>query len=180
MLLYAAEQSGRLKGVKICNGAPSINHLLFSHNSLLLMEANARNAQEVNDILETYEACSGQMINKDKSSILYSKNTKPWHKEEVRQMLHISREGLSSKYLGLPTYVGKSKTKTFEYIKEKVWKKIQGWKEKMLSKAGKEILIKAVAHAIPVYTMACFDITKSLCDDLSSMIGRYWWSQMDK
>lgn len=50
----------------------------------------------------------------------------------------------------------------------------------MLSKAGKEILIKAVAQAIPVYTMACFDITKSLCDDLSSMIGRYWWSQMDK
>nr|XP_045088296.1 uncharacterized protein LOC123496932 [Aegilops tauschii subsp. strangulata] len=28
--------------------------------------------------------------------------------------------------------------------------------------------------------MACFDITKSICDDLSSMIGRYWWSQVDK
>ena len=64
----------------------------------------------------------------------------------------------------------KSKEKDLEYIKEKVWKKIQGWREKMLSKAGKEILIKV---AIPVYTMACFDITKSLCEELSSMIGRY-------
>jgi hypothetical protein len=50
----------------------------------------------------------------------------------------------------------------------------------MLSKAGKEILIKEVAQAIPLYTRACFDITKSLCDDLSSMIRHYRWSQMDK
>ena len=28
-------------------------------------------------------------------------------------------------------------------------KKLVGWKEKMLSKAGKEILIKAVAQVIP-------------------------------
>jgi hypothetical protein len=61
-----------------------------------------------------------------------------------------------------------------------VLKILEGWKEKLLSKAGKEILIKAVAQAIPVYAMACFDLTKSLCDDISSMIGRYWWSNMDK
>ena len=51
---------------------------------------------------------------------------------------------------------------------------------KLLSKAGKEILIKAVAHSIPTYAMSCFDLTKGLCDDLSSIIGRYWWSQQDK
>ena len=45
--------------------------------------------------------------------------------------------------------MGKSKTKAFEYLKDRVWQRIQGWKEKLLSKAGKEILIKAVAQAIP-------------------------------
>ena len=178
-MLHHAEQSGKLKGIKVCNGAPSINHLLFADNSLLLMEANARNAQEVNRILNIYEACSGQVVNKEKSTILYSKNTRPWKKEEVRRCLHITTEGLSPKYLGVPTYIGKSKTKTFEYIKERVCKKIQGWKEKLLSKASKEILIKVVVQAIPVYTMACFDIPKSICDDLSSMIGCYWWNQID-
>lgn len=30
------------------------------------------------------------------------------------------------------------------------------------------------------YAMLCFDITKGLCDELSTMVGRYWWSQQDK
>mgnify|MGYP001010734475 CR=1 FL=1 len=96
-MLHHAEQSGKLKGIKVCNGAPSINHLLFADNSLLLMEANARNAQEVNRILNIYEACSGQVVNKEKSTILYTKNTRPWQKEEVRRCLHITTEGLSPK-----------------------------------------------------------------------------------
>ena len=66
--------------------------------------------------------------------------------------------------------------KTFEYLKERVWKRIQGWKEKLLSKAGKGVLIKAIAQAIPSYAMSCFDLTKSLCDEISSMISRFWWA----
>lgn len=88
----------------------------------------------------------------------------------MKNILHITSEGLTSKYLGVPSYVGKSKARTFDYVKDRMWKKIQGWKEKLLSKPGKEILIKAVAQAIPVYSMACFDLTKSVCEELSTMI----------
>lgn len=77
-------------------------------------------------------------------------------------------------------YMGKSKSKTFAYFKDRVWKRIQGWKEKLLSKAGKEILIKAIAQAIPSYAMSCFDLTKILCDEISTMVCRYWWAQQDK
>lgn len=49
------------------------------------------------------------------------------------------------KYLGLPSLVGRDKRNSFNDIKEKLEKKLAGWKEKLLSKARKEVLIKAVS-----------------------------------
>jgi hypothetical protein len=92
----------------------------------------------------------------------------------------MTSEGNNEKYLGLPVYIGRARKRMFQYLKGKIWARIQGWKEKILSKAGKEILIKAVAQAIPTFAMSCFDLTKELCDEISAMICKFWWSQMDK
>jgi hypothetical protein len=75
--------------------------------------------------------------------------------------------------------MGKSKIQTFNYLKDRIWKRIQGWKEKLLSRAGKDVLIKAVAQSIPTYAMSCFDLTKTLCDDIGTMITRFWWAQQE-
>jgi hypothetical protein len=144
------------------------------------MRARCADAHVLKHILHIYEQASGQVINKEKSSILFSPNTSDHIRQQVRTILSISQEAMNERYLGLPVSVGKSRKRTFEYIKQKIWARIQGWKERLLSKAGKEIMVKAVAQAIPTYAMSCFDLTKGLCDELSSIIGRYWWSQQDK
>lgn len=36
----------------------------------------------------------------------------------------------------------------FKYLKDILWGKVKGWIEKMISAAGKEILIKSVAQAV--------------------------------
>lgn len=144
------------------------------------MCANKDDAQELRRILHIYERASGQMINRDKSAVLFSPNTSQSVKEEVRRVLNIGQEAKNERYLGLPVSIGKSRKKAFEYIKKKVWVRIQEWQEKLLSKAGNKILVKAVAQAIPTYAMSCFELTKGLCDELNSMIGRWWWSQNEK
>ncbi|KAL6176235.1 hypothetical protein ACLB2K_052870 [Fragaria x ananassa] len=63
-------------------------------------------------------------------------------------------------YLGLPTFWGRSKNGALAYIKEKVANKMDGWKEKVLTQAGKEVLIKSVALAIPSFPMSCFRFPK--------------------
>lgn len=67
-------------------------------------------------------------------------------RSEVKNILEeVDKETMNKRYLGLPVHVGISRTSMFAYLKDKVWKRIQGWKEKFLSWAGKEILIKAIA-----------------------------------
>ena len=73
--------------------------------------------------------------------------------------------------------MGRNKKNTFNSIKDKLRKKLAGWKGKLLSKAGKEVLIKVVAQAIPTYTMSVFKLPKSLCEDLTSTIRNFWWGQ---
>ena len=60
-----------------------------------------------------------------------------------------------------------------------MWKEIQGWKEKLLSIAGREILIKVVIQAIPIYTMSCFKILKCLIKVLEVLIRKFWWGYND-
>ena len=79
------------------------------------------------------------------------------------------------KYLGLPSLVGHSKRNTFLDLKGKLASKLARWKEKLLSKGGKEILIKVVAQAVPTYTMSCFKLPDSICEELTSMVRNFWW-----
>ena len=81
------------------------------------------------------------------------------------------------KYLGLPMLSGKSKVGTFKELQEKITKRVLGWKEKFISKAGREILIKTVAQAIPTYSMNLFKLPRSICDSINSLVARYWWGQ---
>ena len=73
--------------------------------------------------------------------------------------------------------IGRSKKSIFNGLKERIIQRLQGWKERFLSKAGREILIKAVAQAIPTYAMNCFRLPKSWCDEVNGLIARYWWGQ---
>ena len=60
----------------------------------------------------------------------------------------------------------KGKKASFNYIKEKVRQKLQGWEEKLLSQVEREVLFKAVIQAIPTYTMGYFKIPLGLCQEI--------------
>jgi hypothetical protein len=74
-LLNQAERDGSLRGIKVCPNAPSVSHLIFVDDSLILCRAKVGDAQKLQGILQLYEQCSGQMINRDKSTIVFSPNT---------------------------------------------------------------------------------------------------------
>ena len=82
-----------------------------------------------------------------------------------------------TKYLSLPSFIGRSKKQVFSTLKERVGQKLSGWKGKPLSMGGKEILIEAVAQAIPTYTMSYFQLPQGICEDLESMMRSFWWGQ---
>ena len=92
--------------------------------------------QNLMSILGTYETALGQAINKQKTSLFFSKNTSPHIKTTVQGMLGARIIMDCKKYLGLPMAMGKSMANTFKDLQEKISKRVMGWKEKFISKAS--------------------------------------------
>lgn len=64
----------------------------------------------------------------------------------------------------------------FNDNKLRVLSKISNWNSKMFSRGGKEVLIKAVAHAILAYVMSVFKLPMGLCADIQKTMARFWWN----
>jgi len=175
-LMNAAEANGRIQGHRICVGAPRISHLLFADDSIFFCKASAPQAVAVKEVLGLYERASGQTVNVQKSNVVFAKGVPTSRREEILIILDM-REVLShEKYLGLPTFVGRSRKKPFLFLKDKIRQRMSVWMDRLLSWAGREVLIKAVAQAIPTYAMSVFKLPTTFCKAIQSIITRFWWS----
>ena len=134
--------------------------------------------QVVFDTLQLYAKASGQCINLEKSFAYFSSNVSGEQKAWIIDKLKVKEVEKFDAYLGLPTLIGRRKYDTFAFIKERVRKKMQGWKGKLLSRVGKEVLIKVVAQSILMYSMGVFQLPEKLCDELDTMCARFWWGQI--
>ena len=176
-LLTKAEESNKLKGMKISTTGPSINHLLFADDALFFCHAHQKSCTTIMSILREYEQVSGQAVNLNKSAITFGARVKQHVKTRLRHILNIHNDGGGGKYLGLPEQIGSRKKEIFNYVVDKVKQRTQNWSHKFLSKGGKEILLKTIAIALPVYTMNVFKLPKGICDKINSTLARYWWSK---
>ncbi|CAM8940407.1 unnamed protein product [Rhodiola kirilowii] len=170
---------GALSGIKVCRNAPVVSHLFFADDSIFFLKCKVAEAETLRDILSQYEEASGQRVNFEKSEISFSKNTPADVRRSIGGIFRVPQVSSHSKYLGLPLIIGQRKTEAFRGIVEKVWKRVNDWKGKLLSAAGKEILIKAVLQALPVYTMSVYSVPRKVVDDISKLIYQFWWNKRE-
>ena len=85
------------------------------------------------DILDEYGHSLRKQINRSKTTLFFSKSISRKLRDHIKSALGVPEIRQYEKYLGLSSLVGRNIKISYNYIKEKVWKKIQGWKEKLLS-----------------------------------------------
>ena len=110
-----------IEGFSLCRRGPKITHLFFADVYLLLCCSNLAECEKIKELLAVYEAASGQMVNKDKITLFFSKNTDEESQEVIKQSLGVPAIQHYEKYLGLPSFVGKNKKACFTLVMERFW-----------------------------------------------------------
>lgn len=131
-------------------------------------------------MLMLYEEASSESINFNKSAMIFSPSINTDRGNYLSNLLGIKMKESLDSYLGLPAFFSRSKSKDFQYIVDKVWKVVQGWKKSLFSTAGKEVLIKSVGQALPTYAMSLFQIPSKLCEEITRNFARFWWGSIEE
>ncbi|KAL9682461.1 hypothetical protein QQ045_014259 [Rhodiola kirilowii] len=174
-ILQKNQEQGLMKGIKICNRALIITHFLFADDFMVFLKAKPEAIRCLKETLDRYEAVSGQKINYAKSELVCSGGVTDQLRRDAIEWLKINIVETHSNYLCLPLVFGNKKTALLRYIEEKIMRKLGDWKHKMLSGAGKEILIKSILQSIPLYAMSVFKIPIYLCRRMTGDILKFWW-----
>ncbi|XP_074339885.1 putative mitochondrial protein AtMg00310 [Apium graveolens] len=80
------------------------------------------------------------------------------------------------KYLWLPNIIGRNKKAILGFLKEKAHTQIRSWDGKYIARSGKEILVKSVVQALPVYAMNVFLLPIKINRDIEKRLSRFWWN----
>lgn len=169
------EASKWIRGISVCRRAPVITHMLFADDSCVYCKASTGEAWRIIELLGKFERASGQNVNLQKSTVFFSSNTIGYNREEICGILQMSAATEQSTYLGLPNILGKNKSSVLGFLRERVRKRIQSWDGTILSRGGKEVLLKTVVQALPTFAMSVFLLPGGIIKDMENLMNRFWW-----
>ena len=84
-----AAKNGEIQGFSICRNGLKFTRLFFVDDCLLFCRSTLEECEKIQELLAYYEEALGQMVNKDKTTLFFSKNTDVQTQEAIKNSLSV-------------------------------------------------------------------------------------------
>jgi len=169
------KEEGHIIGLRLARESICYTHHQFVDDTILMGQANEKEARNLKEILSHYEKNSMQKINlqKTKLFILHSSQVR---KRKLANIIRCQSSEFPSVYLGMPFFEGRIRASYWEVLINKIQRKLVGWKNKILSYAGRLNLIKHTLLSILVYSALVFKIPSSIAKRIDRLCREFLWN----
>nr|KAJ0187106.1 hypothetical protein LSAT_V11C900454800 [Lactuca sativa] len=152
-----------------------ITHLCFADDLMVFCHGDSCSIKIIKKALDEFANAAGLVPNLAKSHIFFG-NVKGPFKRKILRILPFVEGKLPMKYLGIPLVSTKLFIRDCKGLVDKVKRKVNDWKNKSLSYAGRLQLISAVLSSLPVYWASAVLLPKGTTKEIEKIMRNFLWN----
>lgn len=173
-LIRAASGNGFFHGVRFNVDGPTVSHLLYADDALVMGEWSLANLNAIRRILRVFHMCSGLRINLSKSNLFgLGKGAEEVH--GFAQIMGCSAGSFPFKYLGIVVGANMNRIGNWDSVLDIFRKRLSSWKASVVSLAGRVTLIKSVLESLPMYYFSLYKAPATVIHKMEVIIKRFLW-----
>nr|KAJ0184832.1 hypothetical protein LSAT_V11C900454780 [Lactuca sativa] len=151
-----------------------LTHLCFADDLMVFCHGNSESIKVIKKAMDEFANSAGLIPNLSKSHIFFG-NVKVQFKRKILRILPFIEGKLPMKYLGIPLISTKLFIRDCKGLVDKVKKRVNDWKNKSLSYAGRLQLISAVLASLPVYWASVVLLPKGINKEIGKIMREFLW-----
>ena len=176
LFINRAKADNQLKGVVPHLVEDGLSILQYADDTILFMEHNLEQAQNLKLIICAFEQLSGLKINFHKSELFCFGEAKEFE-DHYMQLFGCNTGSFPIRYLEIPIHYRRLSNSDWLRIQERLEKRLSSWKGKNLSTGGRLTLINSVLSSLPMYMMSFFEIPKEVRKKLDYFRSRFFLAE---
>ncbi|PKU68488.1 Putative ribonuclease H protein [Dendrobium catenatum] len=166
-------------GIRVSSISPRITHLLYADDIIFFAEAKIKNVRTIKGIVNTYCDWTGQKVNTNKTSMLFGKAVNIVKRKKIKRIMGF-KEVKEFNYLGSKLSVKRLSKSDFQFMLDKIMKKLNNWGTRFFSLSGKITMAKYVILSIPSFHSTVSLVPKSIIKEVERICHNFIWNKSNE
>lgn len=176
-LLQAATQHGMIQPLPGRDIKMRVS--LYADDAIIFANPVQSEIEALMQILHDFGEATGLKINMQKSTATPIRCV-DINLDQILQSFGGPIANFPLKYLGLPITLSRTKLVHLQFVLDRIRARLAGWKGKLMSIAGRRVLVRLVLSSLPTFAITALRVPKKFLKEVDKSRRRFLWAQAEE